>query len=179
MKSGFEIGRTIKPTQVLSPTHILFCDSNARARTLADKLALDCTKNVKACEIDLSKDYQHDDDEKYVMLVYLNEDTFCNNGNMLHDSVKHAMDKRIKIVLAHERDMQRGGCPFHEIIAQTPDELLNAPYNIFSRHIVVCVYTEEEYEYVTLCQLLKEIGAKPVRSKAKRFFSTLFSSGNK
>ena len=113
------------------------------------------------------------------MLVYLNEDTFCDNDDMLHVSVKHVMDRNIKIVLVHERNMQMGGCPFDEIITQTPQELINDPYNIFSQDIAISLYSETEYEHVSICQILRKLGAEPDTSKSKLTFPTFFLSNKK
>jgi len=155
---GLNIVSIIKPTEVLSPLYILYCDMNDRACHLAETLAQECNTNVQASKINLMKSYEQYDNEEYVMLVYLNKDAFRVDGDMLHQSVKYAMDHHINLVLVHERDGQRGGCAFREIVAQTPEYLKKAPYNIYSEDIAVSLYTTKEYDYISLCQLLSRVG---------------------
>ena len=54
------------------------------------------------------------------MLLYLNEDSFSDER--LAEQVKQARQDRLKIVMAHENDPDRGGCLFSRFFEVTPQE---------------------------------------------------------
>ena len=54
------------------------------------------------------------------MLLYLNEDSFSDER--LAEQVKQARQDRLKIVMAHENDPDRGGCLFSKFFEVTPQE---------------------------------------------------------
>ena len=56
------------------------------------------------------------------MLLYLNEDSFVTDER-LAEQVKQAREDRLKIVTAHENDLDLGGCPFSRFFETTPQEL--------------------------------------------------------
>ena len=56
------------------------------------------------------------------MLLYLNEDSFVSDER-LAEQVKQAREDRLKIVMAHENDLDLGGCPFSRFFETTPQEL--------------------------------------------------------
>ena len=54
------------------------------------------------------------------LLLYLNEDSFSDER--LADQVKQARKDKLKIVMAHENDPDRGGCLFSKFFEVTPQE---------------------------------------------------------
>ena len=58
------------------------------------------------------------------MLLYLNEDSFVSDER-LAEQVKQAREDRLKIVMAHENDLDLGGCPFSKFFETTPQERLS------------------------------------------------------
>ena len=54
------------------------------------------------------------------MLLYLNEDSFSDER--LAEQVKQARKDKLKIVMAHENDPDRGGCLFSKFFETTPQE---------------------------------------------------------
>ena len=54
------------------------------------------------------------------MLLYLNADTWSDER--LAEQVKQARQDRLKIVMAHENDLDRGGCEFAKFFETTPQE---------------------------------------------------------
>ena len=106
------------------------------------------------------------DDKQAVMLVYLNSATFQASECLLRQSIKCAVKKGVKVVLVHENDTNKKGCAFGEIMNQTPDELLKKPYNIYAEDIAVCIYSTEEYQKISIHQLLTKMGAKPIGTKS-------------
>ena len=56
------------------------------------------------------------------MLLYLNEESFVSDGERLAEQVKQARQDRLKIVMAHENDLDRGGCEFAKFFETTPQE---------------------------------------------------------
>ena len=56
------------------------------------------------------------------MLLYLNEDSFVSD-ELLAEQVKQAREDRLKIVMAHENDLDLGGCTFSRFFETTPQEL--------------------------------------------------------
>ena len=54
------------------------------------------------------------------MLLYLNEDSFSDER--LAEQVKQARKDKLKIVMAHENDPDRGGCLFSKFFEVTPQE---------------------------------------------------------
>ena len=55
------------------------------------------------------------------MLLYLNENSFVSDAR-LAEQVKQARQDKLKIVMAHENDPDRGGCLFSRFFEVTPQE---------------------------------------------------------
>ena len=62
-------------------------------------------------------------DDATHMLLYLNEDTFVSDER-LAEQVKQAREDKLKIVMAHENDPDKGGCIFARFFETTPQELI-------------------------------------------------------
>ena len=58
------------------------------------------------------------------MLLYLNEDSFVSDER-LAEQVKQAREDRLKVVMAHENDPNRGGCLFSKFFETTPQERMS------------------------------------------------------
>ena len=54
------------------------------------------------------------------MLLYLNEDTWSDER--LAEQVRQAREDKLKIVMAHENDLDKGGVPFSRFFETTPQE---------------------------------------------------------
>jgi len=109
-------------------------------------------------------------DQKQVLLLYLNKKTFCDSG--VADIVKVAKQKGTDIILVHEQDVDKGGCPFSYCFDHTPEELTERPYSIF-RDIAIPLFTREEYRKISLQKILHKIEGT---GKKKRCFP--FGCGN-
>jgi len=94
------------------------------------------------------------------MLLYLNEDSFSDER--LAEQVKQARQDRLKIVMAHENDLDRGGCEFAKFFETTPQELINA--GLYNALAIAC-FPGLHHE-VSLVLLAKALGATPVSARS-------------
>jgi len=62
-------------------------------------------------------------DDATHMLLYLNRETWSDER--LAEQVKQAREDKLKIVMAHENDPDKGGCIFARFFETTPQELIN------------------------------------------------------
>ena len=88
--------------------------ANPGAEELANELA-DSFANITVSTAEEADDATH-------MLLYLNEDTWSDER--LAEQVKKARADKLKIVMAHENDPDRGGCEFSKFFETTPQELI-------------------------------------------------------
>ena len=93
-----------------------------------------------------------------LMLIYLNNNTFKDVGNVTAALVRRAMDLRLPLVLAHEQDSAKGHSPFRSIIQQTPDDLL-VEYRLFDT-LAVPLYKAPFLREVSFRHMLRCVGAK-------------------
>ena len=106
-----------------------------------------------------------------VMILYLNQDIFANDADELTDVLKHAIDEGIEtIILLRELDPEREECDFDYFFYQTPTELLEEPYNIFSRSIAAPLHGYDDYRELVLKRVLCKLVAEEV-SEASIFKS--------
>jgi len=179
--AGLKIDGEVGPVKILEPVEILYCSTSTRAHRLVDKLKKECGDNLSASIINLSSnnldtglsarmidisDYAFDlnikrKNKKTVMLLYLNEETFHHPDNLEYEIVKRSIDEDVQVVLMHEKDTNEGGCPFNEIVAQTPQDLMEDPYYLYNR-MAVNIYWMEGYQQVSLRQILRKMGAVPI-----------------
>ena len=61
-------------------------------------------------------------DDATHMLLYLNQETWSDER--LAEQVKQAREDKLKIVMAHENDPEKGGCIFARFFETTPQELI-------------------------------------------------------
>ena len=94
-----------------------------------------------------------------ILLLYLNKELFSvdegGNGN-LADIVQSAMELKIDIILVHENDTTRGGCPFSQFFDQTPQYLIDPPFELY-RDLAIPLYTTPEYRAVSLRKIMDKI----------------------
>ena len=65
--------------------------------------------------------------ESAVMLLYLNKDTWVEQGEVLERDVRAArkLQAGLKVVMVHENDKEKGGCEFVDFFGTTPQELID------------------------------------------------------
>jgi len=103
-----------------------------------------------------------------VLLLYLNNATSFNKESKLLEIVKMAKNKGTSIILVHEQDIGKGGCPFSLVIEKTSTELLDPPFKIF-REIAIPLYTRDEYRTISLRLVLRRMGATTEKNGRKCF----------
>jgi len=101
------------------------------------------------------------------MILYLNHRTFIGPaGHVLADEVREARRSNVEIVLAHENDEGRLGCPFAKLFETTPDDLVQ---DGLYRKLAVSMHCEP-YRAISFGLLAKAFGAAAQRSKAYEVF---------
>ena len=91
----------------------------------ADELASELATNFSGLTVSTAEeagDATH-------MLLYLNADTWSDER--LAEQVKQARQDRLKIVMAHENDLDRGGCEFAKFFETTPQERCRSAVDLF------------------------------------------------
>ena len=88
--------------------------ANPGSEDLANELA-DSFANITVSTAEEADDATH-------MLLYLNEETWSDER--LAEQVKKARADKLKIVMAHENDPDKGGCEFSKFFETTPQELI-------------------------------------------------------
>ena len=96
---------------------------------------------------------------KQILLLYLNKDTFSDVEGSVAAVVKVAKQKGIDIILAHEQDIDKGGCPFSYFFKNTPEELIDYPFTIY-KDIAIPLYSRDEYRKMSLSLILNKIGSE-------------------
>ena len=100
-----------------------------------------------------------------VLLLYLTNRTFLDEGGTVARLVQTAMDRRVPIALVAEQDPGRGGCPFRLCMQQTPQMLQQPPYKLFDT-VAVPLYSSPEHRKVSLRHVLRSMGAAPCDAAA-------------
>ena len=69
----------------------------------------------------------HNGGSAFYMLLYLNKDTWVEQGEVLERDVRAArmLQPGLKIVMVHENDKDKGGCEFADLFGPTPQELID------------------------------------------------------
>jgi hypothetical protein len=129
--------------------HITDASSELNASLLSEGVADSTTSMDRPCG-------------KQVFFLYLNQEVFEHNVEELTGMLKRAIDEKIEIILLHELDPERKGCEFDNFFHQTPMELLEEPYKIYSRSIAVPLYGYKDYRELGLKRLLCKLGAEKV-----------------
>jgi len=161
--TSLKIGTELDPIGVTSPLLILYC-SNQGARDIAEELAGECEGLVstRSAENELTNSSMSTRSPgiKLVLLVYLNQNTFAGQNGGVSDMIKQAYDNNIQLVLIHEQDENRDGCPFSQIFSTTPQDLMNRPYLLYKQSLAIPLYTLNAYRIVSLHQILRKMGAR-------------------
>jgi hypothetical protein len=108
--------------------------------------------------------------ERQVLLLYLNKYISLDKESKTLEIVKMAKNKGISIILVHEQDIDKGGCPFSLIIEKTSTELLDPPFKLF-REIAIPLYTRDEYRTISLRLILQRMGATTEGSAGRECFT--------
>ncbi len=92
-----------------------------------------------------------------VLLLYLNADTFRDGEGAVaavaRSFLPFVRTHQSMLVLVHEKDASKGGCPFHCIMENTPDDLLKQ-HHIFNT-VAVPLYTWPAHREVSLRHALR------------------------
>jgi hypothetical protein len=171
LEAGVHVPGELGFVRLTSAVNLIICRSNNGSSEVVNELMLlagddssriivsDPTADNSELDSLLSSTQQ---ETNKVMILYLNKDTFENDAEELTDVLKHAIDEGIKIILLHELDPAREGCDFDYFFHQTPTELLEEPYNIFSRSIAVPLHGYDDYRELGLKRVLCKLGAEEV-----------------
>ena len=95
--------------------------------------------------------------ERSMLLLYLNKDVFLDEGDTVKGIVQAAKDLKIDIVLVHEQDRQEGGCEFSQFFEQTPQVLIDNPYELY-HEMATPLHTRSEYRIVSLRKIILRLG---------------------
>ena len=108
----------------------LWCSAgNPGAAGVATELVASIASNGAAIRVvNLVPDVHalKDSGESVVMLLYLNKDTWVEQGEVLERDVRAARKViGLKVVVVHENDKEKGGCEFGDFFGTTPQELID------------------------------------------------------
>ena len=113
---------------------VLWCSAgNPGAAEVAEELVTSMASNGAAIRVvDTMPDVQalRENGESAVMLLYLNKDTWVEQGEVLERDVRaarqlQAMTTGLEVVMVHENDKEKGGCEFGDFFGTTPQELID------------------------------------------------------
>eukprot|EP00961_Rhodomonas_salina_P006488 88046-Rhodomonas_salina.3 len=170
---GLKVAGELGPFGFASPVRLLVCGANEGAQSVAEEIQATALEGDGASSItvlDAASELPGavaPVQDKTVLLLYLNAQTFLDAGHRVAALVKQAMDLKIPIAPVHEQDSERGGCPFSCFLDQTPAELLQSPYKIFDT-LAVPLYPMAEHRRISLRHILRGMGAKPMPPRPAR-----------
>ena len=110
---------------------VLWCSAgNPGAADVAEELVTSMANNGTAIRVvDTMPDVQvlRENGESAVMLLYLNKDTWVEQGEVLERDVRAArqLQADLKVIVVHENDKEKGGCEFGDFFGTTPQELID------------------------------------------------------
>ena len=110
---------------------VLWCSTaNPGADEVVTELLTSMPSNCAAIRIvDSMPDVQvlKGNGESAVMLLYLNKDTWVEQGEVLERDVRAArqLHADLKVIMVHENDKEKGGCEFGDFFGTTPQELID------------------------------------------------------
>jgi len=185
LNQGISVVGELGPVGLSSPVDVLFCAANTNARMVAEEMRNTLIRNSDLMNIhEISSFLQAlktDNDmltkgfKNTFLLLYLDEDVFQDEEDEVTNFVRDSVDIGIKIVSVHERDSSVGGCSFDVFFSQTPQDLIDAPYQIF-KEIAVPLYALDTYRKVSLRQLLIRLGASEIYKTSSAATSVLSAS---
>jgi hypothetical protein len=65
-------------------------------------------------------------------------------------------DAGIDIMLVHEQDSERGWCKFSQFFEQTPQILVDPPYQLYNE-MAIPLHTRSEYRIVSLRKIITKM----------------------
>jgi len=108
---------------------VLWCSAgNPGAAEVADELVTSTASTGAATRVvDTMPDVQalKEKGESAVLLLYLNKDTWVEQGELLERDVRAARKAGLKVVMVHENDKEKGGCEFGDFFGTTPQGLID------------------------------------------------------
>ena len=110
---------------------VLWCSAgNPGAAEVTEELVISMASSGAAIRVvDAMPDVQalKEHGESAAMLLYLNKDTWVEQGEVLERDVRAArkLQADLKVVLVHENDKEKGGCEFGDFFGTTPQELID------------------------------------------------------
>ena len=108
---------------------VLWCSAgNPGAAEVADELVTSTASTGAATRVvDTMPGVQalKEKGESAVLLLYLNKDTWVEQGEVLERDVRAARKAGLKVVMVHENDKEKGGCEFGDFFGTTPQGLID------------------------------------------------------
>ena len=157
LEKGLTVNSKLGPRKNSNPIKILYCGTNRGAFNIAEELKTQCKSEVSIHDIwDNLVLPQQERGKTTAFLLYLNEHTFLDDVDRLEKWVKLALQSEFQVVLAWEKDVNRGGCSFDTFLSQTPIELKNKDYNLYNV-IAVPLYSRDEYRKAGLRLVLSKM----------------------
>ena len=188
LAAGVAVPSQVGPYALHHPVTILVCRDNNGARNVAEEVAVaaeeggrrlsrrlsapssttSATRTVVVREAegvlcDEAPPTELETDT--VLLLYLTSRTFLDEGGTVARMVQTAMDRRIPIALVAEQEPSRGGCPFAQLLQQTPRVLQQPPYKLYDT-LAVPLFPSMEHRRVSLRHILRSMGAVPCDARA-------------
>jgi len=187
LDKGLQMPNEVSSVALSSSIQLLICEENAGVRDLAieiqsqspGKITMKTLQGAESTQGGIGDNNPQstleagfDDDDitmseqissdlavqKQILLLYLNKDTFCDGKNDITEAVKVAKGKGIGIILVHEQDIDKGGCPFSYFFDHAPQWLIDRPYRIFE-NVAVPLHSRDEYRKVSLRLILQKMVA--------------------
>jgi len=113
-------------------------------------------------------------DDATHMLLYLNQETWSDER--LAEQVKQAREDKLKIVMAHENDPEKGGCIFARFFETTPQELIAD--GLYRDIAHPCFPRAWPHHEVSLVLLAKNLGATATKGLHARASADLRHTGS-
>ena len=99
------------------------------------------------------------------MLLYLCTETFVGAvGQRLAHEIREAQRRDLRIVMVHECDSSKNGCPFAHFFRTTPDDLVSA--GLYGT--IANAFHKEPYRQVSMAAVAKALGAVELKGSAKK-----------
>jgi len=160
----------------LSMPLVLWCSTgNPGADKVANELLMSMTSSNRDAirVVDSMPDVQalRDNGESAAMLLYLNKDTWVDQGEVLERDVRAArqLQADLKVIMVHENDKEKGGCEFGDFFGTTPQELIDD--GIYS-DIAIALHTPP-HRAVSLALLAQALGATKGKGRLSRISAAL------
>ena len=193
LSMGLRVPGEVGPVGLRTPMKLLVCSDNEGARPVAEEIMDASMEDGHATQISI-----HDAEEvlgevsvlrengvlltdnlNAAMLLYLNTSTFQDEHAKVSQLVQSAMDSKVPLVLVHEQDTSKGGCPFRCFFDSTPKTLLKPPYKLFDT-VATPLFPTTEHRLISLRHILVSMGATAIsagQSDWRACFKWLLAEG--